>query len=41
VIDGNGNRILLRKRDGRRIAFAYDALDRVTSKTYPDGGVRH
>jgi RHS repeat-associated protein len=36
--DPNGNRITLRKRDTRRIAFAYDALNRVTGKTYPDGG---
>jgi RHS repeat-associated protein len=36
--DPNGNRTLLRKRDTRRIAFAYDDLNRVTSKTYPDGG---
>jgi RHS repeat-associated protein len=38
--DAAGNRISLRKRDGRRISFAYDALNRVTSKTYPDGGAR-
>ena len=36
--DPNGNRTNLRKRDGRNIAFAYDALNRVTSKTYPQGG---
>lgn len=30
--DANGNRLTLRKRDGRMIAFAYDALNRVTSK---------
>jgi YD repeat-containing protein len=36
--DANGNRTNLRKRDTRNIAFAYDALGRVTSKTYPDGG---
>jgi YD repeat-containing protein len=36
--DPNGNRTTLRKRDTRRIAFAYDALNRVTAKTYPDGG---
>jgi YD repeat-containing protein len=28
----------LRKRDGRTIAYAYDALNRVTAKTYPQGG---
>ncbi|MEA3012259.1 MAG: hypothetical protein QOD42_804 [Sphingomonadales bacterium] len=36
--DANGNRTNLRKRDGRSIAFAYDGLNRVTAKTYPDGG---
>jgi RHS repeat-associated protein len=36
--DPNGNRTSLRKRDGRSIAFEYDRLNRVTSKTYPDGG---
>ena len=30
--DANGNRTSLRKRDGRRIAFTYDALNRVTVK---------
>lgn len=38
--DLNGNRTSLRKRDGRTIAYAYDALNRVTSKTYPGGGAR-
>jgi RHS repeat-associated protein len=38
--DAAGNRMSLRKRDGRRIAFAYDALGRLTAKTYPDGGAR-
>ena len=28
----------MRKRDGRHIVFAYDALSRVTQKTYPQGG---
>src|SRR4030095_12865092 len=36
--DANGNRTNLRKRDTRNIAFIYDALNRVTSKTYPQGG---
>jgi len=36
--DPAGNRTNLRKRDGRNIAFAYDNLDRVTQKTYPQGG---
>jgi RHS repeat-associated protein len=38
--DAAGNRTSLRKRDGRTIAFAYDNLNRVTSKTYPQGGAR-
>jgi RHS repeat-associated protein len=38
VIDGNGNRTSLRKRDTRHILYAYDALNRVTAKTYPQGG---
>jgi len=36
--DANGNRTNVRKRDGRNIAFAYDALNRLISKTYPQGG---
>ncbi|HYI49220.1 MAG TPA: hypothetical protein VEX35_12230, partial [Allosphingosinicella sp.] len=36
--DPNGNRTNLRKRDERNIAFAYDDLNRVTAKTYPQGG---
>jgi RHS repeat-associated protein len=38
VYDTNGNRTQLRKRDGRNIAIAYDALNRVIAKTYPQGG---
>ncbi|WP_343518458.1 RHS repeat-associated core domain-containing protein [Sphingomonas sp.] len=38
--DENGNRTSLKKRDNRTIAYAYDALNRVTSKTYPGGGAR-
>ncbi|WP_230781775.1 RHS repeat-associated core domain-containing protein [Sphingomonas sp. Leaf37] len=38
--DENGNRTSLRKRDGRTISYAYDALNRVTAKTYPQGGAR-
>ena len=38
--DANGNRTSLRKRDGRTIAYDYDALNRATSKTYPNGGAR-
>ncbi|MDC7810334.1 RHS repeat domain-containing protein [Sphingomonas koreensis] len=38
--DANGNRTGLRKRDGRTIAYSYDALNRMTSKTYPGGGAR-
>jgi RHS repeat-associated protein len=36
--DPNGNRTSLRKRDTRHIDFTYDALNRVTAKTYPQGG---
>lgn len=36
--DENGNRTSLRKRDERRIAYAYDSLNRVVAKTYPEGG---
>lgn len=38
--DAASNRTSLRKRDGRTIAYAYDPLNRVTSKTYPNGGAR-
>ena len=37
--DANGNRTSLRKRDGKTITYAYDALNRVTSKTYSTGSV--
>ncbi|MBN9694430.1 MAG: hypothetical protein J0L85_01375 [Zoogloea sp.] len=33
--DNNGNLISLRKRNGQSIAFAYDNLNRLTSRTYP------
>jgi RHS repeat-associated protein len=33
--DGSGNRLTLRRRDGTTLAFAYDALNRMTSKTVP------
>jgi YD repeat-containing protein len=33
--DANGNRTSLRRRDGTTIAFAYDALNRVTEKDVP------
>ena len=36
--DANGNRISVRKRDTRNILFAYDRLNRMIAKTYPDGG---
>jgi YD repeat-containing protein len=36
--DSAGNRTAVRRRDGRNIIYNYDALDRVTSKIYPDGG---
>ncbi|KTW09722.1 RHS repeat domain-containing protein, partial [Sphingomonas sanguinis] len=35
--DANGNRTSLRRRDGRTLSFAYDALNRVTSKVVADG----
>jgi RHS repeat-associated protein len=38
--DPAGNRTNLRKRDTRNIAYAHDALNRVTSKIYPQGGAR-
>lgn len=39
--DAVGNRTLLRKRDGRTIAFSYDGANRLTAKTYPQGGARN
>jgi len=36
--DANGNRTSFRKRDGREIDYAYDALNRVTAKTFVAGG---
>lgn len=38
--DAAGNRTSLRKRDGRTITYGYDGLNRVVSKTYPQGGAR-
>ncbi|WP_196802112.1 RHS repeat domain-containing protein [Sphingomonas phyllosphaerae] len=38
--DNNGNKVALRKRDGRVIAYDFDPLDRLASKTYPNGGAR-
>lgn len=35
--DAAGNRLTLRKRDGRTIAYTYDALNRLISKIIPDG----
>jgi RHS repeat-associated protein len=35
--DANGNRLTLKKRDNRTITYAYDLLNRVTSKTYTLG----
>ena len=35
--DANANRTSLRRRDGRTLTFAYDALNRMTSKVVPDG----
>ncbi|WBY08219.1 hypothetical protein PIB19_01285 [Sphingomonas sp. 7/4-4] len=37
--DANGNRTSLRKRDGRTFTYAYDALNRLTSKIVPDACV--
>ena len=37
--DANGNRTALTKRDGRVIGYQYDALNRMTVKTIPDGGI--
>jgi RHS repeat-associated protein len=37
--DKNGNRISLRKRDGRTITFAYDSLNRVRQEVYPAGSL--
>ncbi|MBO9706654.1 MAG: HNH endonuclease [Caulobacter sp.] len=34
--DANGNRLTLRKRDGRTIGYTYDALNRMTVKDIPD-----
>lgn len=34
--DANGNRTLLRKRDGSSFVFSYDALNRMTIKTVPE-----
>jgi RHS repeat-associated protein len=33
--DGSGNRLTLRRRDGTTLGFAYDALNRMTTKTVP------
>lgn len=33
--DSNGNRVVLRKRDGTTISYAYDALNRLTRKSVP------
>ena len=37
--DANGNRTSLTKRDGRVIGYQYDALNRMTVKTIPDGTI--
>ncbi|MBB4100053.1 RHS repeat-associated core domain-containing protein [Sphingomonas kyeonggiensis] len=37
--DANGNRTSFRKRDARSFAFAFDALNRMTSKIVPDACV--
>lgn len=38
--DAADNRILQRKRDGRTIKYTFDPLNRVKSKTFPQGGAR-
>ena len=35
--DNNSNRLSLRKRDGNVIIYAYDDLNRLTTKSYPSG----
>jgi YD repeat-containing protein len=35
--DAAGNRLSLKRRDGRTLTFAYDSLNRMLSKTIPDG----
>jgi YD repeat-containing protein len=35
--DAAGNRLSLRRRDGRTLTFTYDNLNRMTSKLIPDG----
>lgn len=39
--DPVGNRTSLRKRDGRTISYSYDNLNRLASKTFPQGGSRN
>jgi RHS repeat-associated protein len=39
--DVDGNRTVLRKRDGRLIGYEYDALNRVRFKYSPSGNVRY
>jgi RHS repeat-associated protein len=36
--DANGNRLTLRKRDGRKIAYTYDALNQLTKKDLCSAG---
>ncbi|WP_439571328.1 RHS repeat domain-containing protein [Sphingomonas sp.] len=38
VYDANGNRTFLTKRDGGKIKYDYDPLNRVEAKTFPLGG---
>lgn len=38
TLDGNGNRLSWRRRNGQTITFSYDSLNRMTSKIIPDGG---
>lgn len=39
--DANGNRLTFRKRDGNVINYGYDALNRMTSKIVPSGGLNN
>ena len=41
LYDVAGNRLSLRKRDGRVLGYEYDALNRVVIKYSPDGSVRY
>lgn len=38
--DANGNRISLRKRDGKVVSYGYDSLNRLTLENYPTGTIK-